>query len=106
MSLNTTKHIVEEIDGVRCSIIEPGCSKERADFLQNLLQFNKYEVRTEENAQEGAASVYKVGVTDVTFNAVLKVYEKSLKRNDGHVVTPAFWDQKAEQTNIPYWVVK
>ena len=38
MALNKGKHIVEEIDGVRCSLVEKGVSPTRAEFLKKLLE--------------------------------------------------------------------
>ena len=38
------KHIVEEINGTRCTIVEKGVIAGRIDFLKNLLEFNKFEV--------------------------------------------------------------
>ena len=37
------KHIVEEINGIRCTIVEKGAIAGRIDFLKNLLEFNKFE---------------------------------------------------------------
>ena len=45
MSINNAKHIVGEIDGVRCTIIESGIDPERAAFLTDLLEFNHFEVK-------------------------------------------------------------
>ena len=45
MSINNAKHIVGEIDGIRCTIIESGITLERLAFLTDLLQFNNLEVK-------------------------------------------------------------
>jgi hypothetical protein len=37
-------HLFEELDGVKCSIVEKNASKERAEFLKNLLEYNGYSV--------------------------------------------------------------
>ena len=37
MAINNAKHIVGEIDGVRCTIVETGASLERVAFLRDLL---------------------------------------------------------------------
>lgn len=42
--LNKEGHIVEEISGVRCSIVEKNVSPERVEFLKPLLEFNGYTV--------------------------------------------------------------
>lgn len=83
------KHIVEEINGVRCSIVETDVSKERLDFLTKLLQKNNYEVysmETEEN-------LYKIGVNDLLFNPVIDVYKRRLKTLDDKVLTHEYWFQ-------------
>ena len=35
------KHIVEEINGTRCTVVEKGATAGRVDFLRELLEFNK-----------------------------------------------------------------
>ena len=45
MAINNAKHIVNEIDGVRCTIIETGISIDRVAFLRELLEFNNLEVK-------------------------------------------------------------
>jgi hypothetical protein len=37
-------HLFEELDGVKCSIVEKNASKERVEFLKNLLEYNGYTV--------------------------------------------------------------
>ena len=41
MALNKGKHLVEEIDGVRCTVVEKGITAERAQFLKNILELKK-----------------------------------------------------------------
>ena len=48
MSLNKGKHIVGEVDGVRCTIVETGISLKSAGFLKELLEFNGFEVKIQE----------------------------------------------------------
>ena|SRR5208283_2608426 len=90
-------HTVEEINGVRCSIIEKGISPERSAFLTNILESSGLSVEVSTN--DGSCTI---GVTDVTFNAVYALYNRSLKSMDGKLVTPAIWNQKA-QTGEFYW---
>ncbi len=45
MAINNAKHIIGEIDGVRCTIIESGATLERVAFLNDLLSFNNLEVK-------------------------------------------------------------
>jgi hypothetical protein len=107
MSLNKGKHNVGDVDGVRCTIVETGISKERADFLKELLQTNGYEVKIQEDIADPPANpkTYTLGVTDIVFNPVIAVYQKALGRKDGKKVTAAYWNQTGIEMNIPYWLV-
>ena len=107
MSLNKGKHNVGEVDGVRCTIVETGITKERTAFLKDLLQFNGYEVKIQEEVSDPPADnkTFTLGVTDIIFNPVIAVYQKSLKTNAGKRVTPAYWNQAGDEENIPYWLV-
>lgn len=107
MALNNGKHIVKEIDGTSCTIIEDNASKSRLEFLQSLLTFNKFEVKFAQNpAQtEDDIETYTIGVTDLIFNPVIAVYAKKLYTNQGHVVTPNYWNQIVQEANLPYWAV-
>jgi hypothetical protein len=93
MSLNNAKHIVGEIDGVRCTIVESGIALERAAFLTYLLGENNFEVKEMVTTPlaEGEEPKYTIGVTDLVFNPVFAVYERSLRTPDGEVVTPRYW---------------
>ncbi len=42
--LSKEGHIVEEINGVRCSIVEKNAAPERVEFLKKLLEYNGYTV--------------------------------------------------------------
>jgi hypothetical protein len=108
MALNNAKHIVSEIDGVRCSIIETGASLERVAFLTDLLTFNNYEVKElkEPSEDPSAEPKYTIGVTDLIFNPVFAVYERLLKTRDGVVVTPGYWNEKCIDCDPRYWVMR
>jgi len=108
MPLNKGKHIVEEIQGVRCTLVENGADKNRADFLKRLLEYNKLEVLMEEEPkkEEGAQPTYRVGVTDILFNPVLAVYEHLLYTPEGIKVSPAYWNQWKVKQDVPYWKLK
>ena len=43
MAINKN-HEFEELDGVKCAIVEKNASQERVDFLKELLELNKYTV--------------------------------------------------------------
>lgn len=104
MALNETRHIIEEIETVRCSIIEKGIPQGRMKFLKNILECNGYEVRVQKVDNEEKAELYVVGVTDVTFNAVLAVYAHALKTPDNKIITLAYWNQRVKTPDdLYYW---
>jgi hypothetical protein len=43
MAINQN-HLFEELNGVKCAIVEKSASQERAEFLKNLLEYNGYTV--------------------------------------------------------------
>jgi hypothetical protein len=43
MAINQN-HLFEELNGVKCAIVEKNASAERADFLKRLLEYNKFTV--------------------------------------------------------------
>ncbi len=106
MSINNVKHIVEEIDGVRCTVIEKGASPDRTGFLKNLLEYNGLQVKIAEEPREedaGSEKTYTIGVTDLVFNPVFAIYERQLKTVDGYYVTPAIWKQETTEFRPDYW---
>ena len=121
MALTKGKHIVKEIDGVLCTVVETGISKERLNFLKKLLECNKYEVKTEEDEAKAKTEAkgegelkaeaniakqvdtYTIGVTDLVFNPMIAVYEQSLHSPEGGKVSPNFWNQQPETPGVPYF---
>ncbi|MHC1706057.1 MAG: hypothetical protein AB9842_00910 [Bacteroidales bacterium] len=103
--LTKGKHVVAEIDGVRCTVVETGISEERMLFLQELLSANKYDVKVEEEKKEDAAvpPTFKIGVTDIIFNPVIAIYSKKLLLPDGRVITPAYWNQQTDHIDPRYY---
>ena len=98
------KHIVEEIVGTRCTIVEKGLSAARCEFLKKLLEFNQFEVVVAEEAHAPeATATYTLGVTDLVFNPVIAVYEMTLKTADGKKVSPAYWEQYTTEIVDEYW---
>ncbi len=105
MPLNNGKHIVEIIDGKRCSLVETGISESRMNFLKELLEINHYEVRTEKDVTGN----FKMGVTDIIFNPAVDVYKRQLKSKTGHIVTPSYWLQLSTnetEAEVNYWTKK
>jgi hypothetical protein len=128
MAINKN-HEFEELNGVKCAIVEKNASQERVDFLKALLELNKYTVviaatpppkapvappaatPTEattpdlsETAPPAPAS-FTIGVTDVSFNPINAIFGRLLKTKDGHTVTLAYWHQREERPkdDIPYF---
>lgn len=99
------KHIVEEINGERCTIVEKGITPERVRFLKNLLEFNDLTVMTSEDKKENdeAPTLFTIGVTNIEFSPVVAVYEMALRIPEGGKISPAYWEQKSNSSNQEYW---
>ncbi|MEQ1675478.1 MAG: hypothetical protein ABL876_02180 [Chitinophagaceae bacterium] len=127
MALNKN-HEFEELDGVKCGIVEKNVSPARLAFLKDLLEYNRYTVIAVATPAPKAAAVpvpkegevappaaaealtdkpetFTVGVTDYTFNAINAIFGRMLKTKDGHIVTQAYWQQKEASSHdeIPYY---
>jgi hypothetical protein len=130
--LNKEAHVVEELNGVKCSVIEKNVSADRAEFLKNLLEFNGHEVVVAEApppkappkpapkpAPEGSTTpapeaeppkpepppgpkLYNVGVTNILFHPMLAVYQRALKTPEGKIVSIAYWNQEPDPGTW-YW---
>ena len=130
MAINKN-HEFEELDGIKCGIVEKNVTEERVQFLKKLLEFNKYQVvvvpsppakvapapvvKTEEADGIPApkpvvetVSTFTVGVSDYTFNSINAIFGRLLHTPDGHVVTLAYWHQKESVSHdeIPYFGLK
>jgi hypothetical protein len=106
MAINNAKHIVSEIDGIRCTIVESGVTLERAAFLRQLLEYNKFEVKELQIPSEvqGEEPKYTIGVTDLVFNPVFAVYECLLETPEGGYVTQGYWNQECIDCQPEYWM--
>jgi hypothetical protein len=122
MAINQN-HVSEELNGVKCAIVEKNASAERASFLKQLLVFNKYTVEIAASpppkvpppvpVKEGETApvapqvpeTFSVGVTDMMFNPINAIFGRLLHTPDGHVVTLAYWYQrdKLSHDEIPYY---
>ncbi|MES2005859.1 MAG: hypothetical protein V4450_15180 [Bacteroidota bacterium] len=123
MAINKN-HEFEELDGIKCAIVEKNVSAERVAFLKALLSYNQYTVvvvaspppKTAAPAPsaEGtepvpvvptAPETFTVGVTDVMFNATNAIFGRLLRTPLGRVVTLAFWKQQETiaHDEIPYF---
>ena len=130
MAINKN-HEFEELEGVKCGIVEKNVSPARVEFLKKLLEYNKFTVVVVSSPppKVAAAPVVKsaegeevlpvaepvpvvitpetftVGVTDYTFNTINAIFGRLLKTPDGHVVTMAYWQQKenVSRDEVPYY---
>ena len=111
MAINQN-HTFEELNGVKCGIVEKNVTPARVDFLKRILEYNRYTVVIAQSLPpKGAApdapapETFTVGVTDTTFNPVNAIFGRLLRTPDRHVVTLAYWQQKDAASNdeIPYF---
>ncbi len=128
MAINKN-HEFEELDGLKCGIVQKNASPERVSFLKKLLEFNHYTVVVVPSPPPKTVAVpvvnaadetdpvisttlptelpqtFTVGVSDYTFNPINAIFGRLLKTPDGHVVTMAYWHQKENVSHdeIPYY---
>ena len=128
MAINKN-HEFEELDGVKCGIVEKNVSPERAAFLKRLLEYNHFTVLVVPSPPPKLAAspvaataagtetepppppmpvapeTFTVGVTDYTFNSINAIFGRLLFAPGGHVVTLAYWKQEetVSHDEIPYY---
>lgn len=120
MAINQN-HLFEELNGIKCGIVEKNVLPARVAFLTSLLQYNGYTVEVAATpppkivvGKEGDTAApppaeviqtFTVGVTDITFNSINAIFGRLLHTADGHVVTLAYWQQRdpASRDDIPYF---
>ena len=119
MAINKN-HEFEELDGVKCGIVEKNVQAQRVDFLKKLLHYNSYSVVVipspppkalpvaipgDTTTTPVAPETFTVGVTDYTFNTTNAIFGRLLKAPGGHIVTLAYWQQKEAVPNdeVPYF---
>ena len=105
MSLESGKHIIKEIGGVRCTLLETGITEDRMEFLKKIMEHNGYDVRIDKVAgkDETLPDTYTIGVTDIVFNPVIAVYERKLRTLDGKILTAPYWKQFTKDSKGWYW---
>ena len=123
MAINKN-HEFDDLNGVKCAIVEKNASPERVSFLKDLLEYNRYTVLIVPSPPPKIATValpkegeipavpipipqetFTVGVTDVSFNAVNAIFGRLLHTKNGFIATLAYWLQKEDSANdeIPYF---
>ena len=126
MAINKN-HEFEDLDGIKCAIVEKNAPAGRVSFIKDLLEINSYKVVVVSSPPpkvlatkpiDGEATVneiptvlpetFTIGVTDVSFNTVNALYGRTLHTRDGHIVTPVYWYQKdpISHDEIPYYEAK
>ena len=125
MAINKN-HEFEELNGVKCGIVERNVTPARLTFIKGILEANGFTVIAQPTPPPKAAAVpapkegepappppppapetFTVGVTDYTFNTINAIFGRLLKTKDGHVVTLAYWQQTDPVSNDekPYYEV-
>jgi len=128
MAINQN-HTFDELDGIKCAIVEKLASPERVAFLKRILEYNNFtvvvvpspppkaaapakpvagaavETPAEIPAVPPAPQTFTIGVTDVTFNSTNAIFGRLLKLPGGHIVTLAYWQQKEIESHdeVPYF---
>ncbi len=127
MAINKN-HEFEELNGIKCGIVEKNVQPKRVEFLKQLLEFNGFTVIAVPSPAPKAAPVpapkegeetvppppppvsttFTVGVTDYTFNTINAIYGRTLKTKEGSIVTMAYWQQKevVSHDDVPYYEFK
>ena len=128
MAINKN-HEFEDLDGVKCAIVEKNASKDRVAFLKDLLEHNNFKVIVVPSPPPKAApapkpvegeavpvveaappvpETFTVGVSNVSFNPTNAIFGKLLRTKGGHIVTLAYWYQKepVSHDEIPYYETK
>src|SRR4051812_37846462 len=127
MAINKN-HEFEDLNGVKCAIVEKNVSASRVEFLKKILEYNGFTVvvvgspppkaapATATAAVPGADTAaaapvvsappppsapetFTLGVTDVTFNSTNAIFGRLLHAPGGHVVTLAYWNQQDKESN-------
>ena len=127
MAINQN-HLFEELNGIKCAIVEKNASGERVEFLKQILEYNHFtlivvaspppKVVPPKPAPAAASpetntdtsippppppppgpETFTVGVTDVSFNPINAIFGRLLKTPGGHIVTLAYWQQKEKESH-------
>ena len=120
MAINKN-HEFDELDGIKCAIVEKNVLEHRVNFLKDLLTVNGFTVvvvpspppktaavATELPTENTPPATFTIGVTNVVFNATNAIFGRLLKTRSGKVVTLAYWQQSEKicDDTIPYYQKK
>ncbi|MCX8473276.1 MAG: hypothetical protein ORN85_06465 [Sediminibacterium sp.] len=109
MAINKN-HEVEEINGVRCAIVEKEITYKRCEFLRKILDENNYKVYIQnmntaaklnniEDSSTPENLLYKIGVDDLSFNVINAIFGRLLKDSYKNPITLEFWNQQIENNS-------
>jgi hypothetical protein len=116
-------HEFEELEGIKCGIVEKNVTPERVSFLKKILEYNHYKVVVVPSPPPKAAlaaklaegetapviaappATFTIGVSDYTFNPTNAIFGRQLKTPEGGLVTQAYWLQKeiSGKDEVPYY---
>jgi len=122
MAINKN-HEFDDLNGVKCAIVEKSVKPERVTFLKELLEYNRYTVAIIRSpppkvavvtaSKEGETALpvpetFTIGVTDVSFNVVNAIFGRLLHSKDGHIVSWSYWLQQEQISDdeTPYFEKK
>ena len=114
MAINKN-HEFEELNGIKCCIVEKAVSMDRVNFIKPLLEGNGYTVVVSGIIPKAPApspvaegetpapipppiepTEFTIGVTDMCYNTINAIFGRFLRTREGKVVTLAYWQQKDE----------
>ena len=101
-------HEFEEIDNIKCSIVEKNVILERVFFLKKLLELNGYAVYTSPNLDtpDLELKLFTIGVSNLLFNTTNAIFGRLLRTENNQVVTLDYWKQKETVAfNKPYYEI-
>ena len=121
MAINQN-HLFEDLDSIKCAVVEKNVSAARVEFLKKLLEYNGYTIvavpspppksapapagdNGVADQSEEVVSTFTLGVTDVTFNSTNAIFGRLLRTPESRVVTNAYWNQeeKISDDTVPYF---
>lgn len=113
MALNQN-HLFEDIEDIKCAIVEKNCYINRVNFLKSLLEHNGYVVIlktttpavTDDNKLEKINETYTIAVTDVSFNPVKAIFNRELITKSGNIVSFEYWNQQITEPETEKWYWK
>ncbi|MDI9337893.1 MAG: hypothetical protein QM539_05660 [Alphaproteobacteria bacterium] len=103
-------HDTDDINGIKCAIVERNISYDRCVFLKNLLELNLYNVfikpvdskpTTSTESETNVNVLFILGVDNLLFNTTNALYGRAIKDHRGVAVSWDYWHQKIK-SNTDY----